>query len=264
MERLRRLTEFWNWLPAFRAVAETEHLPTAAKELRLSPSSLSRSIHLLERNLGKSLFHREGRRLRLNAAGDEFLAAVRTSLRLVDEGFCAVTHLQEHGPLFLAASEVLSWALLPALRQIRAEHPMLVVHLYGQEAATEAVRLLLRGDLDLALLPEPVANERLQVERLGTVRNGIYCGPGHPLFNARRPSRKRILEHAFVALAPVDAGVALERWPVEIPRRVKAHVTRLQLAVEICATGGALTVLPDPLARTSLHSLSLRRMPLNV
>src|SRR5262245_10182771 len=202
MERLRRLTEFWNWIPAFRAVAETEHLPTAAEELHVSPSSLSRSIHLLERNLGKALFHREGRRLRLNAAGEEFLAAVRTSLRLVDEGLCAVTDLQEHGPLFLAAPEVLSWALLPPLRQIRAKHPMLVLHLYGQEAASDAGPLLLRGDLDVALVPEPVTNERLQVERLGTVRNGIYCGPGHPLFNARRVSRKTVLEHAFAALAP--------------------------------------------------------------
>ena len=27
LARVRELAQFWNWLPAFRAVAESEHLP---------------------------------------------------------------------------------------------------------------------------------------------------------------------------------------------------------------------------------------------
>ncbi len=58
MERLRRVASFWNWLPAFRAVAETEHLPTAAEALFVSPSALSRAIRLLEKDVGQPLFRR--------------------------------------------------------------------------------------------------------------------------------------------------------------------------------------------------------------
>src|SRR5262245_24932867 len=36
MDRAARLTELWSWLPAFRAVAETQHLPTAAAALHVS------------------------------------------------------------------------------------------------------------------------------------------------------------------------------------------------------------------------------------
>ena len=48
-DELASLVErIWNWLPAFRAVAETEHLPTASDLLHVTPSALSRTIRLLE------------------------------------------------------------------------------------------------------------------------------------------------------------------------------------------------------------------------
>ncbi len=43
MQPLRRLVPFWNWLPAFRAVAESQHLPTASRELNVTAPALSRS-----------------------------------------------------------------------------------------------------------------------------------------------------------------------------------------------------------------------------
>ena len=51
MERMRRLTTLWSWLPGFRAVAETQHLPTASKQLHVGASALSRTIRLLEEAL---------------------------------------------------------------------------------------------------------------------------------------------------------------------------------------------------------------------
>jgi len=63
VERLRDIARFWNWLPAFRAVGETCHLPSAAAALYLSASALSRSLQQLEKSLGRSLFRRTNRRL---------------------------------------------------------------------------------------------------------------------------------------------------------------------------------------------------------
>ena len=60
MKLAQRVSQVWNWLPAFRAVAESEHLPTASKEANLSASALSRAVKLLEDDLGVSLFVREG------------------------------------------------------------------------------------------------------------------------------------------------------------------------------------------------------------
>ena len=35
MDRFRAIAQIWNWLPGFRAVAETEHLPSAAERLHV-------------------------------------------------------------------------------------------------------------------------------------------------------------------------------------------------------------------------------------
>ena len=129
MERLLRLNEFWNWLPAFRAVAETSHLPSASKALQVSASSLSRTIHLLEENLGRDLFDREGRNLELNENGERFLAAVRDAMRLIDDGLCDVTESPLSGSLHISAADFLTDVLLPVLQNLHSKHSRLICHL---------------------------------------------------------------------------------------------------------------------------------------
>ena len=81
MKRAAEIGEFWNWLPAFRAVAELEHLPSAAKQMSVSASALSRSVRLLEAEVGTPLFDREGRNLVLNDSGILLLDAVLEAMR---------------------------------------------------------------------------------------------------------------------------------------------------------------------------------------
>lgn len=58
----------------FLKVAETEHMTNAAKELHVSQPALSRSLRLLEEELGLKLFDRVGRHLLLNDNGRRFYA----------------------------------------------------------------------------------------------------------------------------------------------------------------------------------------------
>src|SRR5215208_4314626 len=90
MHFTQRIRSVWAWLPAFRAVAETEHLPSAALELGVVPSSLSRAIKLLEDELGVVLFDRSGKALVLNDAGRALLSAVRDAMRIVDDSVVAL------------------------------------------------------------------------------------------------------------------------------------------------------------------------------
>jgi DNA-binding transcriptional LysR family regulator len=83
---MKRIASLWSWLPAFRAVAETEHLPRAASLLGTSPPALSRTLKLLEKSIGAVLFDKAGTRLVLNARGRRLLVHVREAMRIVDEG----------------------------------------------------------------------------------------------------------------------------------------------------------------------------------
>jgi len=85
MERARRIAGFWNWLPTFRAVAENEHLGRAAQALGVSSPAVSRTIHLLEDEMGVELLERDGRGLRLTEAGKLLQVAVRDAMRTVHE-----------------------------------------------------------------------------------------------------------------------------------------------------------------------------------
>nr|WP_254799615.1 LysR substrate-binding domain-containing protein [Falsochrobactrum sp. TDYN1] len=71
--------DLWR-IRCFVAVGETEHIGTAAEQLHISPSPLSRQIHQLEGELGVKLFARTGRRIRLTSAGRAFLEISRDLL----------------------------------------------------------------------------------------------------------------------------------------------------------------------------------------
>jgi len=64
----------------FVAVAEEENVGRAAERLHLTQSPLSRQIQSLEADLGLALFHRAKKRLRLTAAGRQFLVEARSLL----------------------------------------------------------------------------------------------------------------------------------------------------------------------------------------
>jgi DNA-binding transcriptional LysR family regulator len=81
---LVRIQCVWSYLPSFLAVAESQHLRRAARELHVSPSALSRSISILEHRIGQPLFERSAGRMRLNSLGNELLKTVREVVRLVD------------------------------------------------------------------------------------------------------------------------------------------------------------------------------------
>ena len=251
MERVRRLSQFWNWLPAFRVVAETEHLPTAAKELGIGAPGLSRMIKLVESSLGEPLFERRAGRLVLNEAGQLFLHHVRDAMRRVDDGLAAIAGQAFSGGLKIAASNSASLVLaLPALELLAARHPRLVPELESLDESQACARLL-EGHLDLALIEQYEADTELDIEQLSRMSYGIYCGTTHRLAEQPALALEDCLPYPFVA----TAGGAQDGWPVNLRREVALRVNSLNLAVAACATGRLLALLPDAVASRYPHEL---------
>ena len=258
MERLKRVTRVWNWLPAFRAVAELEHLGLAAAALSVSPSALSRTVKLLETELGQPLFHRWGRGIQLNDAGRVLLEHVRDATRWVDEALLKLEDSGGGGIVRIGAVGVAAHVHVPRLiGRLLASLPGLVPEV--TTPALEAIPGDLRqGRLDLVLCSAPVTGPGLTTIPLADVTNGVYCGPGHPLHDAASPTEEEILAHPFVAPQPDALGATNEGWPPARPRRVACHLDRMLAGVEACAEGSVLAVLPDVLAKG--FSVRLRRL----
>ncbi len=253
------IARIWNWLPAFRAVAETEHLPTASDALFVTPSALSRTIRLLEKEVGRPLFRRVGRRIELNAAGESLLARVRDGMRLVHQGVLEACDETLVGPLRIFAGGVITpLHVEPAIERLREEYPQLTAHLRSvlNEGIAED---LLRGRIDLAFQSEPVTHDRIATEYLGEATNGVYCGPTHPLFKRRKVALDDVLEHPFAAPVPGPAGESTDGWPARLVRRVGLYADHMAVGIRACAGGRLIAVLPDSIGETQ----GLRRLPVD-
>lgn len=75
----------------FVTIAQLENVSRAAEIYHLSQSSLSKMISKMENELGTPLFERNGKRIRLNAAGTRFLEG---SLMILQEADRTVSDLQ--------------------------------------------------------------------------------------------------------------------------------------------------------------------------
>lgn len=246
MERLRRVASVWSWLPAFRAVAETQHLPTASTELDVSASALSRTIRLLETDLGRSLFERQGRRIVLNEAGERLLVAVRDAMRRVHDGMSLMDTKTLSGPLHVAsANGVTDLVLARALSALHTDAPSLVPNVRATDE-TSFVPALLQGQLDVAFTTAPTGAPNLTRVHLGDVVSGVYAPAGHAALSTRRNPAGG---HSFVLWGQRNDGTTCDGWPATAPRTVAAVVPQPHLAAELALRMGALVVLPEALAR---------------
>lgn len=116
-------------LRAFEAAARTASFRAASDELAISPSAVSHAIRKLEDQLGAALFERDGRKVRLNAAGEALMRHVAAGFDEMRLGLSAVSSRQMNLlRLHCAPSMAAQW-LLPRLSRLMAEPPGLTVRL---------------------------------------------------------------------------------------------------------------------------------------
>lgn len=130
----RRLTPSMSLLLVFEAAARHESYTRAAEELSLSQSAISRQVQTLEEQLGVRLFRREGRSVRLTAAGRRYLVELSAALgRIRSATLQAMSHQAGGGTLSLATLPTFGskW-LLPHLHGFYQAHPGVTVHIHSR------------------------------------------------------------------------------------------------------------------------------------
>lgn len=261
---LLQVAEVWNWIPAFRAVAESSHLPTASRQLSVAASALSRSVRLLEARLGVELFTRIGSRLELTESGQAFLRAVRIGMRGIHDGMLAARSETLTGVIRISsAGAATTIAVVPALLDVRAAHPDLLGVVVSEAPEHEAAALS-AGKIDLAVRSAPIRSKDLVSVEVGTLSHGVYCGAGHPLLD-REPGSLRsedLMDFEFVSPGTDAQGRSHDGWPDRLERRIGIQVDQMRVGAEVCASGGLLAVLPDRLI--DRLALPLHRLPLEI
>lgn len=172
-------------LRTFREVARTGSVTGAATALFVTPPSVSSVIAALQEELGVDLVERDGRGIRLTAAGEELARHAAEILGLVDRAAGAVREAAGRpGHLRLVAVTSAGEQVLPAvLARFLASHPVEVSLEVGNRA-TVFERLATR-DADLGIAGRPgqadLAGEAFLDNDLVVVAH-----PGHPLAKRRQ------------------------------------------------------------------------------
>jgi DNA-binding transcriptional LysR family regulator len=147
-------------LKAFVETARQEHMTKAAEALQISQPALSKTIHLMEKELGVNLFDRAGKRILLNENGRILLSHANSILMELEE---IPIEIQEYNST-LQNEVVLSLQagskLLPLiLLGFRSHHPEIKISVTLEENAdinVFATRLPVSEQNNIILLKEKI------------------------------------------------------------------------------------------------------------
>jgi DNA-binding transcriptional LysR family regulator len=145
-------------LVIFSAVVREGSVTRAAERLHRVQSNVTTRIRQLEEDLAVTLFIREGKRLHLAPAGQVLLAYGERLLALADEARDAVRDARPRGTFRLGAMESTAAVRLPGLlTEYHRRYPEVVLELRTGNPQVLGSAIL-AGDLDAALVAEPIAD----------------------------------------------------------------------------------------------------------
>lgn len=267
-------------------VARVGSIRQAAERLHIAPSAVNRRIQDLEQELGTPLFERLPRGVRLTAAGELFVAYIRSRSAQLDQVRSEIEDLQglRRGSVKLVASQALAPAFLPkAVADFRASHPLVAVQARIGDHV-QAVQALRDFEIDLALVfnlaPEADIERIAEFEQklVATMHRDhplakrselrIHECCNYPLVLPVRDIGGRQLLDRFLARSSTKFRPVVESNSFEFMRGYLYHEQAIsfQIAIGAVTDGGALVSreIADrgfPKGQLVLASLRNRQLP---
>lgn len=138
-------------LRAFYLVAKHGNLRLAAARLTQTIPSVSTRIKRLEADLGVELFERLPNRLVLTSIGTRFLAELETLFACADHALLSlIEDSSPSGRVAISTGFDHSWYFAPRISSYSKKFPKAELSLHVMRA-TDALKALLKGDLDVSL-----------------------------------------------------------------------------------------------------------------
>jgi LysR family hydrogen peroxide-inducible transcriptional activator len=232
----------------FLAVADAGNFTKAAARSDLSQPSLSQQIINLEQELGHKLFHRLGRRVVLTEAGKAFLDRARRIVLEVEDASKALrdSPTLERRIKVGTVQTLAPYLLPPLLERCRESHPNLLVNTH-EDFRPDLVTGVVDGDLDLAIVPQPVKDLRISVEPLFTEPLLLVVGKNHPLATKASIAAADLAEENFVLLGHSSSlAMEIERFcgDHDFVPRLGHRCSQVATVKALVALGSGISILP--------------------
>lgn len=234
----------WNGLQFILALARHQALDRAAEELSVDPSTVSRRVRALERDIGARVFDRTASGHRLTAVGQRLLeTAERVEADIASmEREASQADQRLEGVVRIATSDAFGRYYLSAIiSSFRRQHP----HVDFELVADNRAASLIRSEADLAVRFVRPAQAQLASRRIALLGHGLYASPAylatHP-FDPGEPTRGHDLLGYHASLAAMPEA----RWLEERAQgaRFALRANRVDLLLPATLGGLGLAVLP--------------------
>lgn len=199
---------------AFLAVAEELHFRRAAERLHMAQPPLTRTIKLLERELGTTLFDRNTRSVALTPSGQAMVEPAREVLEALRRASEAARSAErgDVGLVRIVFAGISTHPLVATLaRNVRSERPGIELELSSQNFALPAIQKLLKRETDIALgrwdlVPEGIATQIVMADAL------VLAVPAtHRLAGADQVHFAQLVTERFVSLPAHEGSVLGDR-----------------------------------------------------
>lgn len=243
-------------LRIFTAVVEEGGITRAAERLHRVQSNVTTRIRQLEEDLGVPLFIREGKRLHLSPAGQILQDYAERLLKLAEETREAVHESAPRGLFRLGSMESTAAVRLPKpLARFNKLYPEVVLELRTGNP-TQLGEALLAGELDAALMAEPVAASKFESLIAFEEEPVIVTAKDHPALEEPEgtPSTILVFEHGCPHRRQLESWYAARR---ESPERVIELASYHALLGCVLAGMGA-ALLPKSVLTTFPESKRLK------
>lgn len=242
----------WQQLEYFIAIAKSQHMTNAAKELSVTQPALSRSIATLEKEFGVELFERRGRNLVLNRYGRILLGRARTALGEIEKAKQEIAN-QIHpssGMLSLCFPHILGAELFPAMLGAFREQYASIRFDLNQCTIDELVLRIHNNDCDFGITTSESVNDALHWHLIGQTELYLAMPLSHPWANKNSIRLEELHEALYVGLKPSCAlsytvEELLSRSGVE-PNTVY-RADELDMVAGLVSAGYGVSLLPKTL-----------------
>ena len=247
----------------FVAVCRQGSVTGAAQVLYLAQPSVSLAIKELEKYYGVRLFDRISRRMQLTEEGRQMFSYASHIVSLFDEMEQGIKNWDSLGTLRVGSSITIGNFLMPKLTALfRRSHPDMTVQVHIDNSE-EIERMVLRGELDFALIEGTAHNPAILCERFFDDHLVVVCGGSHPFTVRRKISLEELLscdlllrERGSGTRELADSVLMLHDAAVS-PVWESTSTGALIAAV---AEGLGVSILPHMLAEPGLKSKQLHEL----
>lgn len=166
-----------NYLQAFYHVAKEGSFTEAARKLRISQPSLSKSVGLLEAREGVKFLVRTKKGVTLTEIGEKVFADCEKIFQSIEDiqNTCRGTKEKCEGLFRFGASDHIANYILPTVvMDLRDEHPLLVPSIFSG-TPHDTIALLLRRELEFGLFFTKLPTQGVEFETIGKAEFAAVC-----------------------------------------------------------------------------------------